>query len=63
LLRCLLAIIFGDADRLETIWVLVAVKVRSERQKTITVISIISLDYFTLPSPGIDDGPDITPLV
>jgi hypothetical protein len=63
LLRCLLTVVFGDADRLEAFWVLVAGKARSECRETITAISIISLSCFTLPLPRVDDGPDITPLI
>jgi hypothetical protein len=63
LLRCLLTVVFGDADRLEAFWVLVAGKARSECRETITAISIVPLGCFTLPLPRVNDGPDITPLI
>jgi hypothetical protein len=63
LLRCLLTVVFGDADRLEAFWVLVAGKARSECREMITAISIVPLGCFTLPLPRVNDGPDITPLI
>jgi hypothetical protein len=63
LLGGLLTIILGDADRLETLRVLVAVESRSERRKTITAVSIVPLSYLAFPSPRVDDGLDVTPVI
>jgi hypothetical protein len=63
LLRGLLAIILGDADRLEALRILIAVETRSECRKTITAVSILLLGYFTLPVPGVDDGSDVTSVI
>jgi hypothetical protein len=63
LLGGLLIVIFGDADRLETLRVLVAVESRSERRKMITAVSIVPLSYLAFPSPRVDDWPDVAPLI
>jgi hypothetical protein len=55
LLGGLLTVILGDADRLETLRVLVAVESRSERRKTIAAVSIVPLGYLAFPSPRVED--------
>jgi hypothetical protein len=54
LLRSLLAIILGDADRLEALRVLVTAKSCRESWKTVAAVSTFCLDYFALSAPGID---------
>jgi hypothetical protein len=55
LLRSLLAIILGDADRLETLRVLVTAKPCGESWETIAAaVSALCLDYFVLLAPGIN---------
>jgi hypothetical protein len=63
LLRSLLAIILGDADQLEALRVLVTAKPCGESWKTVTAVSALCLDYFTLFAPGIDYGPRIAPFI
>jgi hypothetical protein len=55
----LLAIILGDADRLEALRVLVTTKPCGESWKTVVAISTLCLGYFTLSAPGIDYEPGI----
>jgi hypothetical protein len=55
LLGGLLTVILGDADRLETLRVLVAVESRSECRKTIAAVSIVPLGYLPFPSPRVED--------
>jgi hypothetical protein len=54
LLRGLLAVVLGDADRLEALRVLIAAESRRESWKTITAIGPFSLDFFTYLTPGGD---------
>jgi hypothetical protein len=52
--RSLLTIILGDADRLETLRVLVAAESCGESWETVTAISTLHLDFFAHFAPGID---------
>jgi hypothetical protein len=52
----LLAIILGDADRLEALRVLVTAKPFGESWEAVAAISTFCLDYFVLSAPGIDYG-------
>jgi hypothetical protein len=63
LLRGLVAIILGDADRLEALRVLIATESRRESWKTITAISPFSLDFFTYLTPGGDHSPRIAAFI
>jgi hypothetical protein len=63
LLRSLLGIILGDADRLETLRVLVTAKPCGESWKTIAAFSTLCLGYFGLSAPGINDRPRITSFI
>jgi hypothetical protein len=63
LLRSLLAIILGDADRLEALRVLVTAKPCGESWKTITTVSTLCLGYFALFALGIDYGPRIASFI
>jgi hypothetical protein len=63
LLRGLLAIVLGDADRLEALRVLIAAESRRESRKTITAISPFSLDFFTYLTPGGDHRPRIAAFI
>jgi hypothetical protein len=62
-LRSLLAVVLGDADRLKALRVLVAVEADSECWEAITIVSVLLLGYFMLPTPGVDDGPDVTSVI
>jgi hypothetical protein len=63
LLRSLLAVVLGDADRLEALRVLIAAKSHRESRKTITAISPFSLDPFTYLTPGGDHRPRIAAFI
>jgi hypothetical protein len=63
LLRSLLAIVLGDADRLEALRVLVTAKPCRESWKTVAAVSALCLDYFTLLAAGIDHRLRIAPFI
>jgi hypothetical protein len=63
LLRSLLAVVLGDADRLEALRVLIATESRRESWETITAISPFSLDFFTYLTPGGDHSPRIAAFI
>jgi hypothetical protein len=63
LLRSLLAIILGDADRLEALRVLVTAKPCGESRETVAAVSTFCLGYFVLSAPGIDYGPRIASFI
>jgi hypothetical protein len=56
LLGSLLAVILGDADRLEALWVLVAAETSRESRKSIATVSTFSFDLFAGLAPGGDHG-------
>jgi hypothetical protein len=59
----LLAVVFGDADRLEALWVLVAAETSRKSRKPITTVSTFSFDFFAGLAPGGDHGPRIATLI
>jgi hypothetical protein len=63
LLRGLLAVVLGDADRLEALRVFIAAESCRECWETITTISPFSLDFFTYLTPGGDHGPRIAAFI
>jgi hypothetical protein len=63
LLRSLLTIIFGDADWLEALRVLVAAEPSRESRETVATVSTFCLDFFAHFAPGVDHGPRITAFV
>jgi hypothetical protein len=63
LLRSLLAIVLGDADRLETLRVLITSKPCRESRETVAAVTTFCLDYFVLSTPGIDYGPRIASFI
>jgi hypothetical protein len=63
LLRSLLAIILGDADRLEALKVLVIANSCRESWKMIAAVSTLCLGYFVLSAPGIDYEPRIASFI
>jgi hypothetical protein len=52
----LLAVVLGDANRLEALWVLVAAETSRKSRESITTVSTFSLDFFTDLAPGGDHG-------
>jgi hypothetical protein len=63
LLRSLLAVVLGEADRLEALRVLIAAKSRRESWETITSISPFSLDFFTYLTPEGNHSPRIAAFI
>jgi hypothetical protein len=63
LLRGLLAVVLGDADRLEALRVLIAAESHRESRKTITAISPFSIDFFTYLTPRGDHRPRIAAFI
>jgi hypothetical protein len=63
LLRGLLAVVLGDADRLEALRVLIAAESHRESRKTINAISPFSLDFFTYLRPGGNHSPRIAAFI
>jgi hypothetical protein len=63
LLRSLLAIILGDADRLEALMVLVTAKPCGESWKMVAAVGTLCLGYFALFAPEIDHGPRIASFI
>jgi hypothetical protein len=63
LLRSLLAVVLGHADRLEALRVLIAAESRRESWETITAISPFNLDFFTYLTPGGDHSPRIVAFI
>jgi hypothetical protein len=59
----MLAIVLGDADRLEALRVLIAAESCRESRKTITAISPFSLDFFTYLTPRGDHRPRIAAFI
>jgi hypothetical protein len=53
-MRSLLAIVLGDADRLEALRVLVAAEPCGESWKTVVVVRTFGLDFFANLAPGVD---------
>jgi hypothetical protein len=63
LLRSLLSIILGDADRLEALRVLVTAKPCGKSWKTVAAVNTLCLGYLALSAPGIDYGPCIASFI
>jgi hypothetical protein len=59
----LLAIVLGDADRLEALRVLVAAEPCGESWETVAAVSTFNLDFLANPAPGVDHGPGITAFI
>jgi hypothetical protein len=56
LLRSLLAVVLGDADRLETLRVLIAAEPCGESWETVFAVSNFRLDFFMNLAPGVNHG-------
>jgi hypothetical protein len=62
-MRSLLAIVLGDADRLEALRVLVAAEPCREGWKTVATVSTFSFDFFADLAPGRDYRPRVTAFI
>jgi hypothetical protein len=56
LLGSLLAVVLGDTDRLEALWVLIAAETSRESRESIATVSTFSFDFFAGLAPGEDHG-------
>jgi hypothetical protein len=63
LLRSLLTIILGDADRLEALGVLVVAKTHRESWETVATVSTFGFDFFADLAPGRDHGPRVAAFI
>jgi hypothetical protein len=59
----LLAIVLGDADRLEALKVLVAAEPCEESWETVAAVNTFYLDFFMHFKPGVDHGPRIAAFI
>jgi hypothetical protein len=63
LLGSLLAVVLGDADRLEALRVLVAAETSRKSRKSIATVSTFILDFFTGLAPGRNHGARIAAFI
>jgi hypothetical protein len=63
LLRGLVTIILGDADRFEALRILVTAESCGESQEAITAVSTFRLDFFAYFAPGNNHEPRIMALI
>jgi hypothetical protein len=63
LLRSLLAVVLGDADRFEALWILVAAETCRKSRELIATVSTINFDFFTDLAPGGDHGPHVATFI
>jgi hypothetical protein len=63
LLRSLLAIVLGDADRLETLRILVAAEPCRQRWEAVAAVRTFGLDFFVNLAPGVNHGPCIAAFI
>jgi hypothetical protein len=62
-LRSLLAIVLGDADRLEALRVLIAAELCRESWEAVAAVSSFNLDFFAYLAPRVDYGPCIAAFI
>jgi hypothetical protein len=63
LLRGLLAVVLGDADRFEALWILVAAETCRKSRKSVATVSTLRFDFFTDLAPGGDHGPHVATFI
>jgi hypothetical protein len=63
LLRGLLAVVLGDADRFETLRVFVAAETCRKGRESVATVSTFSFDFFADLAPGGDHGPRVTTFI
>jgi hypothetical protein len=59
LLRGLLAVVLGNANRFEALWILVAAETSRKSREPVATVSTFSFDFFADLAPGGDHGPRI----
>jgi hypothetical protein len=63
LLRGLLAIVLGNADRFEALWILVAAETGRKSRESVATVSTFSFDFFADLAPGGDHGPRVATFI
>jgi hypothetical protein len=56
LLRSLLAVVLGNANRFEALWILVAAETSKKSRESVATVSTFSFDFFADLAPGGDHG-------
>jgi hypothetical protein len=59
----LLAIVLGDADRFEALWILVATEISRKSRESIATVSTFSFDFFVDLAPGGDQSPRVATFI
>jgi hypothetical protein len=59
----LLAVILGDADRFEALWILVTTETRRKSRESVATVSTFSFDFFADLAPGGDDSPRVVTFI
>jgi hypothetical protein len=59
----LLAVVLGDADRFEALWILVAAETCRKSRESVATVSTFNFDFFTDLVPGGNDGPCIATFI
>jgi hypothetical protein len=63
LLRSLLAVVLGDADRFEALWILVAAEMCRKSRESVATVSTFSFDFFADLAPGGDHSPRVATFI
>jgi hypothetical protein len=59
----LLAVVLGDADRFEALWILVAAETCRKSRESVATVSTFSFDFFVDLAPGGDHGPHVATFI
>jgi hypothetical protein len=59
----LLAVVLGDADQFEALWVLVAAETCRKTRESVATVSTFSFDFFTDLAPGGNYGPRVAAFI
>jgi hypothetical protein len=63
LLRGLLAVVLGDADRFEALWIFVAAETSRKSRESVATVSTFSFDFFADLAPRGDHGPRVATFI
>jgi hypothetical protein len=59
----LLAVVLGDADRFEALWIPVAAETCRKSRESVATVSTFSFDFFTDLAPGGNHGPRVATFI
>jgi hypothetical protein len=59
----LLAVVLGDADRFEALWILVAAETSRKSRESVATVSTFCFDFFANLAPGGDHGPRVATFI